>query len=37
MDIEKENPEKNSKKVAESPVLAVRRKFESNISGILIE
>ncbi len=34
MDIEKENPEKNSKKVAESPVLVVRRKFESNISGI---
>lgn len=34
MDTEKENLEKNSKKVAESPVLAVRRKFESNVSGI---
>ncbi|XP_016129170.1 striated muscle preferentially expressed protein kinase [Sinocyclocheilus grahami] len=34
MDTEKENIEKNSKKVAESPVLAVRRKFESNVSGI---
>ncbi len=34
MDTEKENLEKNSKKVAESPVLAVGRKFESNVSGI---
>uniref|UniRef100_A0A8C1IND1 non-specific serine/threonine protein kinase n=1 Tax=Cyprinus carpio TaxID=7962 RepID=A0A8C1IND1_CYPCA len=34
MDTEKENLEKNTKKVAESPVLAVRRKFESNVSGI---
>lgn len=29
-----ENLEKDSKRVAESPVLAVRRKFESNVSGI---
>ncbi|KAL0190790.1 hypothetical protein M9458_013488, partial [Cirrhinus mrigala] len=34
MDTEKENLEKKNKKVAESPVLAVRRKFESNVSGI---
>lgn len=34
MDTEKENLERKSKKVAESPVLAVRRKFESNVSGI---
>ncbi|XP_052415311.1 striated muscle preferentially expressed protein kinase [Carassius gibelio] len=34
MDTEKENKKKNCKKVAESPVLAVRRKFESNVSGI---
>uniref|UniRef100_A0A673GPF5 non-specific serine/threonine protein kinase n=1 Tax=Sinocyclocheilus rhinocerous TaxID=307959 RepID=A0A673GPF5_9TELE len=34
MNTEKENLEKNSKKVAESPILAVRRKFESNVSGI---
>lgn len=34
MDTEKENLEKNSKEVAESPVLAVRRKLESNVSGI---
>ncbi|KAL1273070.1 hypothetical protein QQF64_028932 [Cirrhinus molitorella] len=33
-DTEKENLEKINKKVAESPVLAVRRKFESNVSGI---
>ncbi|NP_001007110.2 striated muscle preferentially expressed protein kinase [Danio rerio] len=30
----KENLEKDTKKIAESPVLAVRRKFESNVSGI---
>lgn len=30
----KENLEKDTKKNAESPVLAVRRKFESNVSGV---
>lgn len=34
MDTEKENLENNSNKVAESPVLAVQCKFESNVSGM---